>query len=799
MKAVYKVLEAMENGKMPTEKDVIHDEQRSKKSYGIPVRILPCRVVKDAQLRTLKDDLQRAMEEIGMVVVGFVIDGEWKSLRTIGSHRAKTLKVKDVNITDGDQMPLHRNDTAGQKTLTMKDCPTYVKNYILSRERVTVFTQASSMYGHSHHLTAVMRSAQTNRWREPGTQNGAPPLGPFTIGVEAFTSLYGNRRRNTSNRTACLEVEFPSRDLGGERIQAENMESLSDTFKHGRWRFTEIRLADITKKDGGENILLIETVTMTNIIVNGNFTTGTANKKKLRTNKVAGDVDKCIGKLDENRVQAIIRKAADMATEAAGAKKTAPNGEFGARPDSNAGAVITIDGIVIKGIPPDRRDVVIDAKRGTTVRSIAGKAIGRLPAAWQPDLRGSHTRPGRRRVTGVEVPSSPPASNLQADHTVARQLSSIYIKLDARKDGMVAKLKEAVDRHMAAAGTGGPTVLEEIHDVSGWMDSYLCEYHNHVEPRAFLFKLGTDGHSVAQFYTEYAAPVWRSGLTASQSSRIERIQRRAVRIILGPNYSNYADACSQLGLASLHIIWTAVKREKHAGKYAGRFRLSLFKADKATPPSLAKARTMENFHKEVTLLLNANACDDANGSPIKRSARVHKNADSDITSPDCSPDKRSSSAKTAQQLQEAETPKKTPSRKSNRKGKLVQLEFRQQVNIMRGVLLESNDIADEDEMRNNQMLDRNAKVSELNRFKVHKFVASLSKRCYRQAEIIMDRWEVGDIPGQPSKSRFTITQTIFCGLPGLSEETCYKLLSDLAEGNAAWLEHKARVLKRKPT
>ncbi|KAI8493128.1 hypothetical protein Bbelb_291320 [Branchiostoma belcheri] len=660
---------------------------------------------------------------------------------------------------------------------------------------------------------------------------------PFlTIGVEAFTSLYGNRRRNSSNRTACLEVEFPSRDLGGERIQAENMESLSDTFKHGRWRFTEIRLADITKKDGGENILLIETVTMTNIIVNGNFTTGTANKKKLRTNNVAGDVDKCIGKLDENRVQAII--------------------------------ICLLGGPALSSIPPDRRDVVIDAKRGTTVRSIAGKAIGRLPA-------GSVQSPQGVVATGPPRQSYPPwpaPSNRGGGAVIP---CSIYIKLDARKkDGVVAKLKEAVDRHMAAAGpsspfpctlrrlpnsllptglvlilnnepitnitdpnpfmlsntmkmpsshlskrehrlcamknvvllmklvpfgTGGPTVLEEIHDVSGWMDSYLCEYHNHVEPRAFLFKLGTDGHSVAQFYTEYAAPVWRSGLTASQSSRIERIQRRAVRIILGPNYSNYADACSQLGLASLHIIWTAVKREKHAGKYAGRFRLSLFKADKATPPSLAKARTIENFHKEVTLLLNANACDDANGSPIKRSARVHKSADSDITSPDCSPDKRSSSAKTAQQLQEAETPKKTPSRKSNRKGKLVQLEFRQQVNIMRGVLLESNDIADEDEMRNNQMLDRNAKVSELNRFKVHKFVASLSKRCYRQAEIIMDRWEVGDIPGQPSKSRFTITQTISCGLPGLSEETCYKLLSDLAEGNAAWPEHKARVLKHKPT
>ncbi|KAI8516458.1 hypothetical protein Bbelb_050390 [Branchiostoma belcheri] len=183
-----------------------------------------------------------------------------------------------------------------------------------------------------------------------------------------------------------------------------------------------------------------------------------------------------------------------MATEAAGAKKTAPNGEFDARPDSNAGAVITIDGIVIKGIPPDRRDVVIDAKRGTTVRSIAGKAIGRLPA-------GSVQSPQGVVATGPPRQSYPPWPAPSNRGGGAVNPSSIYIKLDARKkDGVVAKLKEAVDRHMAAAGTGGPTVLEEIHDVSGWMDSYLCEYHNHVEPRAFLAVL----QNVAQFYRMYS-------------------------------------------------------------------------------------------------------------------------------------------------------------------------------------------------------------------------------------------------------------------------------------------------------
>ncbi|KAI8516459.1 hypothetical protein Bbelb_050400 [Branchiostoma belcheri] len=221
----------------------------------------------------------------------------------------------------------------------------------------------------------------------------------WTIGVEAFTSLYGNRRRNSSNRTACLEVEFPSRDLGGERIQAENMESLSWTIDQGRTgalgkALTEIWVNFWIRKEGtalgpsaynrgvedsnkrpapahaniindvgdssqmsidalqgpqatrslwnlgetvpmaiserkaklkrllGEDAIQERTssssrVTMTNIIVNGNFTTGTANKKKLRTNNVAGDVDKCIGKLDENRVQAIIKWEAAVAKEEA--------------------------------------------------------------------------------------------------------------------------------------------------------------------------------------------------------------------------------------------------------------------------------------------------------------------------------------------------------------------------------------------------------------------------------------------------------------------------------------------------
>ena len=51
----------------------------------------------------------------------------------------------DPPIINGDQMPLHRNESAGQKTLSLKSEETFVKeNYMLSRERVTCFTQLCS-------------------------------------------------------------------------------------------------------------------------------------------------------------------------------------------------------------------------------------------------------------------------------------------------------------------------------------------------------------------------------------------------------------------------------------------------------------------------------------------------------------------------------------------------------------------------------------------------------------------------------------------------------------------------------
>ena len=48
-----------------------------------------------------------------------------------------------------------------------------------------------------------------------------------------------------------------------------------------------------------------------------------------------------------------------------------------------------------------------------------------------------------------------------------------------------------------------------------------------------------------------STPVCHSGLTGVQSKAIERVQRRAVRIILGRDFTTYRDACSRLGLPLL--------------------------------------------------------------------------------------------------------------------------------------------------------------------------------------------------------------------------------------------------------
>ena len=50
---------------------------------------------------------------------------------------------------------------------------------------------------------------------------------------------------------------------------------------------------------------------------------------------------------------------------------------------------------------------------------------------------------------------------------------------------------------------------------------------------------------------EYAAPVWHSNITVDQSKQLERIQKRACRVILGSKYDSYTETLSRLELQTL--------------------------------------------------------------------------------------------------------------------------------------------------------------------------------------------------------------------------------------------------------
>ncbi|MPC27119.1 hypothetical protein E2C01_020281 [Portunus trituberculatus] len=49
----------------------------------------------------------------------------------------------------------------------------------------------------------------------------------------------------------------------------------------------------------------------------------------------------------------------------------------------------------------------------------------------------------------------------------------------------------------------------------------------------------------------YAAPAWSSSLNLTQREQLERVQRRALRVILGPACRSYEDALTCLSLPRL--------------------------------------------------------------------------------------------------------------------------------------------------------------------------------------------------------------------------------------------------------
>ncbi len=52
----------------------------------------------------------------------------------------------------------------------------------------------------------------------------------------------------------------------------------------------------------------------------------------------------------------------------------------------------------------------------------------------------------------------------------------------------------------------------------------------------------------------YASPAWSSSLNSTQKHQLERVQKRACRIILGHNYTHYSQALTALNMSSLSLL-----------------------------------------------------------------------------------------------------------------------------------------------------------------------------------------------------------------------------------------------------
>ena len=95
---------------------------------------------------------------------------------------------------------------------------------------------------------------------------------------------------------------------------------------------------------------------------------------------------------------------------------------------------------------------------------------------------------------------------------------------------------------------------------------------------------------------EYAVPVWHPGLTEKQHYALERIQRRACRIMLGYTYSHYKEA-----LITCNIPELKLRRDKICLDFAKKLYTSTeFRKWLPKLRSEATGRTLRNAQKMTT-------------------------------------------------------------------------------------------------------------------------------------------------------------------------------------------------------
>ena len=112
---------------------------------------------------------------------------------------------KEPTIINGDQMPLHRNESSGQKTLSMTDDTTYVKeNYLLSRERVTVFTQVSTGAKIKPEFLFKGKGTQIHLQPPAGVHTQFAPKGSYRLENMLATIGHLPNKKNLFTASGCV-------------------------------------------------------------------------------------------------------------------------------------------------------------------------------------------------------------------------------------------------------------------------------------------------------------------------------------------------------------------------------------------------------------------------------------------------------------------------------------------------------------------------------------------------------------------------------------------------------------------
>ena len=116
-------------------------------------------------------------------------------------------------------------------------------------------------------------------------------------------------------------------------------------------------------------------------------------------------------------------------------------------------------------------------------------------------------------------------------------------------------------------------------------------------------------------HLEYVVPVWQGSITKIEKQNIERVQKVALHIILGDQYTGYSDALKNVGFSDLESrrISMCQKFAKHASRHKKHKYWFKTKPNRRTRPNLKyylpivrTERLRKSAIPYMTNLLNSN-------------------------------------------------------------------------------------------------------------------------------------------------------------------------------------------------